>query len=594
MRAGAVCVEATALCLLYGLVVCALKITHSWPDFREGRYSAAKVCLFLAITLFSTYFVFRKVANDHTVYYFDSRNYWARTIFQSDIYLGNPFEALKIVYSSILQDDYNTFICLFMALPVQLLGKSYVAFVMAIQMMFNLPTLWILSTAGQKLLAKCDVRAPWLLCYFVAALCPTIFFPSGLGYPDSLALIFAAMLLLLAIDLRWQKPQISHVAVMGAILPLCMITRRYFSFFIVNFAIMLTIYGLVEVLSLRKRNRRTLLRAISAYAAVGLLSLGILLVFFRPMLEEALNNDYRVAFSAYNSGQLTQQFGRIYSYNGGVIILPALFGAALGILKRRTRGFSLGLALGTLASCMLFFRIQDMGTHHLLLVSCSLILFMILLVGFLAYGIDLKSWGRIALFVAGGGMLLVNFTMGWTNVPMAANPLGLFTTYKVLSRQRNDFEALHNLAACANAQKGKVYLLSCCDALNTDTLRYLDYPYKENAVENQYTTHDIDLRDGFPEAFFDSNVIISIDPLRLDHGAENQRVIGALAQHFIDGTGFARHYERLESFQLDGGITATVYRRFEDWTLEDYDALREEFNGYYPDYPELFADRIHP
>lgn len=507
---------------------------------------------------------------------------------------------MENLYHSILSEDYNNFICLFMVLPLQLLGNSYIVFALTIQILFNLPAMLIISMAGQRMLDKLQIKTPWLLCYSLASLCPTIFFPSANGYPDSLALIFVAILLLLAVDFNWKMPQRAHVVMMGTVLPLCMITRRYFSFYIINFALMLTIYGIVEVFGIVKWRRKhggkfagTLLRSIMAYAVVGFLSLGILLIFFQPMFLKALNNNYRVAYSAFSSGKLNQQFGGIYKANGGLIVLIALAGVVIGVLQKKTRGFSLGLAIGTLVSCLFFFHIQDMGPQHQLIVSDSFILFMIVCIGYLAERIQLKPCRRTMMIVI-EGLLVVNFGIGWLGITVPVNPMGLFTTNKLLPKQRNDFVELHNLVEYINRQEGQAYLLSCGTLLNTDTLRYLDYPYKAAAAEKQCGTYDIDLRDGFPHAFFDCDIVIVPEPQQLMHGAENQRIIGALAQHFIDGTGFAVHYERLESFQLDGGITATVYRRFEDWTQEDYDALRAEFEGYYPDYPELFADRIHP
>lgn len=593
MAAGAVCIEAAALLLLYGLVHCALRVTHSLPDFRQARPSLLSIAMFALISAFTTFFVARKVLGDRTVYIWDYVSYWSKTVEQSVQYLKDPFETLANMYESILQEDINTFICLFTSLPMQIFGRSFAAFALIVQIMFNLPATWLIATAGQKLIAKVDIRMPWWICYLVASLCPLIFFPSANAYADSFGLIFVAILLLLAVDFDWHHPQTAHVALMGLVLPFCLISRFYFSFFILDFAALLAVAAVVTILQTSKAKiERTFQRSVVAYVAITAVAVVLMLVCFSELLYRCLDTNFRLVYAAYNRGDLLNKFWDVWENCGGIVILTALAGAVAGCMHRRTRAVTLGLTAGMLLCCVLFFQIQYMGPQHRLLIAPTLALLMVMAVGALWNAVKKQPLRGVAVGAC-VCLLAANTVVGWSTIRLPQNNLyGLLVNRQVVSQRRDDIDALHELADCLNGLEGNVYVLASSETLNNQTLQYLDYPEKERAVERQFDACEVDTRDGFPMAFFISDVVVVADPPQYHLAPEDQRVVGALAQHFIDDTGFARHYEALKSFQLDDGITATVYQKAEDWLPEDYAELRAEFEGYYPDNPELFAERI--
>lgn len=54
----------------------------------------------------------------------------------------------------------------------------------------------------------------------------------------------------------------------------------------------------------------------------------------------------------------------------------------------------------------------------------------------------------------------------------------------------------------------------------------------------------------------------------------------------------SEHFRQIKSYSLDNGVTAYLYERTAPYEEEDILYIREMFDQYYEDFPEIFHDRI--
>ena len=593
---AALCFETVSLLVLYGVVAAAFDATGYLKKVRQARYTAIDMMVFVAITLVLEIIVFRKVANERFIYYWDYSGWWVKAVTQSRALYADYREALAGVYQSVLTQDYNSFVTLFTALPVLIVGETYPAFVMILHNIFAIPTALVIACAGERLCAKAGLRVPWLLCYFVASLCPAFLYPVTFGFADVFALLLAALLMLLAVEFDWNHPHVSHIVLIGLMIPMCLAARRYFAFFLVGYVVMLALSGFVSALEAEAGQRRkALFRAMGAYALIGLISLVVFATALWGLLIRSINNNFAVAYSAYNKGDLARKFLSIADAMGGVYIAIALIGT-LVLLLGRCRGMVIGMLAGVYVACMAFFRIQSMSMQHYYIVLPFVLPLACACFGGIYTHVGHKMLNA-AMLCAGCVLLAGNMAVSTglrDYLPESISRMHLFATAKIVPLQRNDLGVIQSMIADLKDEEGAKYVLASSAILNDDTLHIANYPLEDQAVKGLCNTADVDLRDGFPTDFDDAQIVLVAEPVQVHLNAKTQRVVTALAAHFIDGTLYARHYEEEKTYQLDGGVVVRVFRKIEPWTQEDYDLLREEFNGYYPDYPELFADRIHP
>lgn len=160
---------------------------------------------------------------------------------------------------------------------------------------------------------------------------------------------------------------------------------------------------------------------------------------------------------------------------------------------------------------------------------------------------------------------------------------------------RDDIPRLHALADAINAENlgGKVYILSSSIVLDSDLLDALDKPREEKPVRNLMRTMDIDLRDGFPIEFPRAEIVVVATPIQTHLAEGSQEVIRYLGELVLDSNSqIGRHFRFIREIELGYGVTAKIYRRVSDLSLEDRQLLDSYFSARYPGHDEIFHDRI--
>jgi hypothetical protein len=129
-----------------------------------------------------------------------------------------------------------------------------------------------------------------------------------------------------------------------------------------------------------------------------------------------------------------------------------------------------------------------------------------------------------------------------------------------------------------------VYVLASSDAYNDDILRNTYLPIAPPV--NVSGTRHIDKRDGFPYYFFDATYVIVSDPIQTHVEPSGQRVITVLADAILSGE--CPNLVKIKSYKIQDDITINIYHKVFEYSPIFIEKLQNEFQNYYPDYPNLY------
>lgn len=463
--------------------------------------------------------------------------------------------------------------------------------------MFLVPAVLVQALCVEKLASGGGGKTGWAFAAAVAlgTIFPANYYAMYQGYIDVAVLLPISIAVYLLIDFDFRKATLTKDIAVAAILLIAWISRRYVVYFIIGYVAALVIKA--AALLWKERDRGAFLCVVKHFCVIGGVSIGALLVYFRPFLLRALVTDYGEMYSAYNAPLLRKVRDLVNSF-GAVTLLAAAAAGVLCFVKRKNRvNFTALLALAAVETAA-FWQTQNMGVHHRMLINVPLFLCCMLAWGFVpgkeAAPRDGRRLGRYGALLCALA-LAVNFCQAMLPVPVAVHVRGLFSE-KYQPMRRGDMEQLEALAEYLNGETlntdQRIYVAASGPVLNCDILRKLYAPDTMNGVPNMYNTSDVDLRDGFPAVLLEADYVVATQPVQL-HLNSGQEVVSYPAELIQDGSSYmGRHFEEIQRFELDGGVIAKVYVRTSVWEPGDLEQMRDYFNALYPGYEEMFGGRI--
>lgn len=97
-----------------------------------------------------------------------------------------------------------------------------------------------------------------------------------------------------------------------------------------------------------------------------------------------------------------------------------------------------------------------------------------------------------------------------------------------------------------------MYVAASGTVLNADILRSADKPVSFEAVHNLRKTSDVDLRDGFPNGFLDSEIVVTTKPVQLHLAEGTQETVRFLAEEVMNSSSpVGRHFTLESEYSLD-------------------------------------------
>ena len=534
------------------------------------------------------------------LYYWDYVNYILKQYHAEAAFAQNTGAGFRFLLDSITE-DYTNFITLFTEFPFCLSGKTGDDYAFC-QVFSVLPSLLVLL-AGLTVKVGRMLRVKNRFWYFLigfswCATFPFVRMSAVLGQPDWFGLIFAFMLMLLTLDYRFDGIDLPRYLLIFAATAGIILTRRWYLYFVVGYCFAYVLLLAVSSIRLAKDGQPS--RAVHRMVRLvvfGLCAAGAMVLLLLPMVRKILSFDYAGRYSYYNFGGITLELAaqtlRIGLLNFILIGMGLWFAA-----KRRLPALPCLAGAELLVSLLLFTRVQNTGSHQMLLfVPGWLLLF---LVGSAALADGLKKHTAVKLCYWGFTMV---FAVSVRCSPLATvalpgfvvdhfplNAVSEFVRLDKLTYDRTDAAQIQRvddwIDAHCDAEKGEFAYMIPHDMLyNSDIFQYAALPDiqlqgKLAAGISIPGTHE------FPVRFFEAKYVLTAEPLpqTFVSGGELSGRWNALFCAARD-----EHFTQAASFDMGNGTVFTVWERTEPADRAEVEYYLDAFAQEDALYPEMFS-----
>ena len=580
------CNLALFACVLLVLRVAGIKFDLFHKAVILGLWAAALVYFFWAL------------GRRSFVYIWDYFNYINKQYCAEAAFLQGPAAGFHYIFGS-FAEDYTNFITLFLEFPFCLSDHTGDSFAFC-QVFSVLPMLLVLL-AGLTIKVGQLLRVKNRFWYFLMGLSWCITFPflrmsAMLAQPDWFGLIFGFSILLLTLDFRFEKLQPVRFCLLFLATAAIILSRRWYLYFVVGYYFAYAALVLVSSVRTARAGQKKQARAqVRNLVLFGLMSMAAMLILLWPMVRKILGYDYAGRYAYYNFGGLTLELAaqalRIGLLNFILIGLGLWFAA-----KRRLPALPCLAGAELLISLLLFIRVQNSGSHQMLLFLPGWLLLFLTGAAALAEGIQkhrnlkLFYWVFTLVFavsvrcspltvVAMPGFLVDHF-------PLAAT--AEFVRLDKLIYDRKDLPQIKAIANwidthCAEGEISYMIphdMLYCPDHFKNCLLPETPINDKLAFGFSVPGTHN------FPMQFFEAKYVLTADPFpqtfvgngELSH-RWNEMFLAVRDEYFAQEA----------TFDMGNGTTFTIWRRTAAPTRAEVEYYLSAFKEEDAQYPEMFS-----
>ena len=534
------------------------------------------------------------------LYHWDYVNYILKQYHAEAAFAQSTGAGFRFLLDSITE-DYTSFITLFTEFPFCLSGKTGDDYAFC-QVFSVLPSLLVLL-AGLTVKVGRMLRVKNRFWYFLigfswCATFPFVRMSAVLGQPDWFGLIFAFMLMLLTLDYRFDGIDLPRYLLIFAATAGIILTRRWYLYFVVGYCFAYVLLLAVSSIQLAKDGQPS--RAVHRMVRLvvfGLCAAGAMVLLLLPMVRKILSFDYAGRYSYYNFGGITLELAaqtlRIGLLNFILIGMGLWFAA-----KRRLPALPCLAGTELLVSLVLFTRVQNTGSHQMLLfVPGWLLLF---LVGSAALADGLKKHTAVKLCYWGFTMV---FAVSVRCSPLTTVALPGFVVDHFPLKAVSEFVRLDKLTYdrtdAAQIQRVDDWIDAHCDAEKGEFAYMIPHDMLYNSDMFQYAAlPDIQLQGKlaagisipgtheFPVRFFEAKYVLTAEPLpqTFVSGGELSGRWNALFCAARD-----EHFTQAASFDMGNGTVFTVWERTEPADRAEVEYYLDAFAQEDALYPEMFS-----
>lgn len=581
------CNLALFACVLLVLRVAGVKFDLFHKAVLVGLWAAALLYFFWALDRRSF------------VYIWDYFNYINKQYSAEAAFLQGPAAGFQYIFGS-FAEDYTNFITLFLDFPFCLSDRTGDSF--AFCQVFSILPMLLVLLAGLTIKVGQMLRVKNRFWYFLMGFSWCITFPflrmsAMLGQPDWFGLIFGFSILLLTLDFRFESLQPLRFCLLFAATAAIILSRRWYLYFVVGYYFAYAALVLVSsVRTARAGQKPQALMQVRNLVLFGLMSMVAMLILLWPMVRKILSYDYAGRYAYYNFGGLTLELAaqalRIGLLNFILIGLGLWFAA-----KRRLPALPCLAGAELLISLLLFIRVQNSGSHQMLLFLPGWLLLFLIGAAALAEGIQkhrelkLFYWVFTLVFavsvrcspltvVAMPGFLVDHFPLEATSE---------FVRLDKLIYDRKDLPQIKAIANwidthCAEGELSYMIphdMLYCPDHFKNCLLPETPINDKLAFGFSVPGTHN------FPMQFFEAKYVLTADPFpqtfvgngELSH-KWNDRFLAVREESFaLEAT-----------FDMGNGTTFTIWRRTAAPTRAEVEYYLSAFTEEDAQYPEMFSE----
>ena len=581
------CNLALFACVLLVLRVAGIKFDLFHKAVIVGLWAAALIYFFWALNRRSFVYIW-----DYVNYI--NKQYWAEAAF-----LQSPAAGFHFIFGS-FAEDYTNFITLFLEFPFCLSDHTGASFAFC-QVFSVLPMLLVLL-AGLTIKVGQMLRVKNRFWYFLIGMSWCVTFPflrmsAMLSQPDWFGLIFGFSILLLTLDFRFEKLEPVRFCLLFLATAAIILSRRWYLYFVVGYYFAYAVLVLVSSVRIARAGQKMqALVQVRNLVLFGLMSMVAMLILLWPMVRKILGFDYAGRYSYYNFGGLTlelvAQALRIGLLNFILIGLGLWFAA-----KRHLPALPCLAGAELLISLLLFIRVQNSGSHQMLLFIPGWFLLFLLGAAALAEGISRFRTAKLVFWV-----FTLVFATSVRCSPLATIampgfmidhfPLAVTEEFVRLDKLIYNRKDLPQIKAIANwidthCAEGEISYMIPHDMLYCpDHFKNCQLP--ETPINDKLAfgfsvpgTHN------FPMQFFESKYVLTADPFpqtfvgngEMSHKL-NDMFLAVRDEYFVlDAT-----------FDMGNGTTFTIWRRTVAPTRAEVEYYLSAFTEEDAKYPEMFSE----
>ena len=580
------CNLALFACVLLVLRVAGVKFDLFHKAIIVGLWAAALVYFFWAL------------GRRSFVYIWDYFNYISKQYSAEAAFLQSPAAGFQYIFGS-FAEDYTNFITLFLEFPFCLSDHTGDSFAFC-QVFSVLPMLLVLL-AGLTIKVGQMLRVKNRFWYFLIGMTWMVTYPwlrmsAMLSQPDWFGLIFGFSILLLTLDFRFEKLEPVRFCLLFLATVAIILSRRWYLYFVVGYYFAYAVLVLVSSVRIaRAGQKKQALVQVRNLVLFGLMSMVAMLILLWPMVRKILGFDYAGRYSYYNFGGLTlelvAQALRIGLLNFILIGLGLWFAA-----KRRLPALPCLAGAELLISLLLFIRVQNSGSHQMLLFLPGWLLLFLLGAAALVEGIqkhrDLKLFYWVFTLVFAVSVRCSPLTVvAMPGFLVDYFPLKAASEFVRLDKLIYDRKDLPQIKAIANwidthCAEGELSymiphdMLYCPDHFKNCLLPEMPINDKLAFGFSVPGTHN------FPMQFFEAKYVLTADPFpqtfvgngEMSHKL-NERFLAVRDEYFTQEA----------TFDMGNGTTFTIWRRTASPTRAEVEYYLSAFKEEDAQYPEMFS-----
>jgi hypothetical protein len=324
-----------------------------------------------------------------------------------------------------------------------------------------------------------------------------------------------------------------------------------------------------------------------------------MLVLAAPVAFKRLGSGYAEEFAAFThhgsfAGRLAAVVGEF-----GLVSLGLVAAAAVYLFRSEaTRRIAVLLPLHALLTYLMMIRVQDHSSHHwYLYLAVFLMLVALAVVRVLETSARRVSTG-VSMLVLGAGVLTTAGVFA-TGAAPAADLLGpLLPGTRVRPAVRADLQEVERLLdfldRMTTQRPGYVYVLGCTGTLSEQTLAFANRSLGTDFSSPRLILQaaNVDRRDGFPSMLLEASYVVVPDPAQINMRPEDQQVVVMPTHSFLDDRDIALAFRRLpEDFELEGGVTVSVFERERPNTRQELDDFSNRLREKYPERPDIYLPK---
>ena len=505
------------------------------------------------------------ITKSEYIYFWDNATYWDISRRIANGALSPDF--WQNVYHSISVNDYNCVAGLLSSMFIKLFGESRLVYVLTLVNLYLVPSMAIIYFLARRL-----GKAPMLTMCVTMLICPAITFMAIVGFADVGGLPFALLCFYLYFDKDEKKRGVSiwKCILIGVLLVLLMLWRRWYAFFAVSFITAMLADCII--------NRRQIYPAFISAAVVGL----ILVFGFRDFLMNILMRDYGNIYSGYKFSVSTD-LKLITRYFGIIYILALAAATIYGAVKRKNLR-PVFMWVQMLVCAGMFMCVQTHGQQHLLLYIPSLIVLTVYMIRFIDKEWMLLSVCALALIHA------VNVFIPYKQ-PQNIQEIKIYSpvpTFSMRPRTMDNTRELLDLRRRLDAgipEGATLGVLSSSFQLNEDILKnaYASFGIKSPREDYFVPLPQVDARDTDLSPYGSVDFVLVANPLQIHLDEDNQRILREALQSFNSWTDIATSYEEVYDFTTYiGDMEIKLFRRVRDIRDYDYRMFMTRYNATEP------------